>query len=152
MSDWDLRKLIGSEAARYVIVGVSSLAAYIGVNVVLATVLGVWPAVATGIAVCVCAALNFVGHARFTFRSKRPVQSSLPRYALLVLFNAGLAAGIVGIGAEILGIGVIAANSVSLAFVTVTTFFLLKHGVMSPPTPSAGGKTGPAGDQIKASS
>lgn len=149
MSGRGFVELIELEAVRYGIVGASSLASYAAVNVLLAGVFGVWPAIAAGVAVCASAALNFVGHAWFTFRSERPLRSSLPRYVAVVFLNAGLAASLVGIGVEILAIHAVAANAISLVVVTVTTFFLLKHGVMSAPTRRADTEATTTDERVK---
>jgi len=124
-------KAIGRQLLRYSGVGVATLALYAGTNILLAVGLNIWPGVAAGVAMLVASAFNYLGHARFTFQSDRSVSSSLPRYVLLLIFNSVQAAAIVGISADFMGISLVVANSIALICVTITSFFVLKYGVMT---------------------
>lgn len=124
------------EMLRYGLVGGASLLVYAGASAALAFVM--WPGPAAGLAAIASGAINFYGHARYTFRTRRSVVSSLGRYASLVAFNAGLAALIVTILVDALGAPLFVGNVVALGVVTLSSFVLLKAFVMSDPAPGRG--------------
>lgn len=124
------RSLLG-EAVRYLAVGFATFAVFVGVNAGLLMVTGWPPGLVTSLAVVAASLVNFFGQARFTFRTQRAVHAMAPGYILLLLFNAGLAGGVVAVGVEHLGLSVVMANAVALVLVTLSSFLLMKYAVMA---------------------
>jgi putative flippase GtrA len=124
------------QIAIYATVGLATLATYSLVVFSLSAATGLIPGVVSMIGYTVAAAVNFLGHALFTFQTTRTLRSTFPRYGLLLAFNALIGGVVVQIGVSYLGLTVPIANAIMLGGVTISTFFLMKWWVMAGARPS----------------
>ena len=114
---------------RYGLTGLATFAVFAGVNALLVHMHSP-PPLATAIAFLIAGIVNFLGHHRFTFASSRPLLASLPRYCLLIGFNAVLGAAIVALLTGPFAVSLVAANAVSLVVVTALAYVLMFKLVM----------------------
>ncbi len=114
----------------YVVVGGLTFLVFLAANAALTRFLSFPPPAATGGGLVVSGLFNFIAHRRVTFRSTRPVSASFVRYALLLGFTSLTGALIVAVATGWLGLGVVAANALSLLVVTGLSYVLMARLVM----------------------
>lgn len=121
-------KMDADSFLRFLIVGFLTFIIYTAINVA-AIYFNVAPDFSAGLALIAAGTFNYVGHRIYTFRSKRAVKSSLPRYVVLLITNALFA--IVIVRAFLwLGLSLIVANLICISIITIATYLLFARYIM----------------------
>ncbi len=114
---------------RYCVVGGGTLITYLVFSLLLARSADLSPSIAAAAAAVIASAINYVGHATFTFRGNRSLGYSIARYLVLVAGNSVLAGIVVG-SLHRLGLTLVLANAFALVLVTIAGYMIMAKWVM----------------------
>lgn len=117
------------QVARYIAVGVLSLALFVGLSSTL-SLIGVPNALSSGASFLIVGTVNFSLHRFYTFQSSKLVSNSLALYVLLLGVNTLMASAFVHVSVDYFGLPVLIANLACAFVLAAITYLGLKTVVM----------------------
>ncbi len=115
--------------AKYVIVGVSSVAIDLALLVVFVEWIQLNPTVSVIINQAIVLGFNFTLNKKWSFGSKAPSHKELVRYLILATWNYAFSVGAMHLGNEILGLPYLLVRVASIACMVLWNFALFRFWV-----------------------